>query len=125
VDNVILKILGGDEWAQAKRGGEIRSASLAEVGFVHCADPGTVHIPANALFAGRKDLVLLVVDPGRLDVPVRWEAGVPPHPAGLWFPHVYGPIPLAAVVAAHEFPPGPNGRFELPPVIADPGRNGS
>ncbi|GAA3024018.1 DUF952 domain-containing protein [Actinokineospora globicatena] len=86
--------------------------------FVHCSDPGTVHLPANRLFAGRTDLLLLEVDPARLGVPLRWEPGDPPIPGGPWFPHVYGPIPAAAVVEAHDFQPGPDGTFELPAALA-------
>lgn len=94
-------------------GEPVRAPSLDDVGFLHCSDFGTVHLPANRLFAGRTDLVLLVIDPAKLDVPLRWEPGDPPDPNGAWFPHVYGPIPPAAVVAVHDFPPGPSG-FVLP-----------
>lgn len=94
-----------------------RAASLAVEGFIHCSDFGTVHLPANRLFAGRTDLVLLVIDPARLDVPLRWEPGSPPSPDGVWFPHIYGPIPPAAVVAVHDFPPTQDG-FRLPPALA-------
>src|SRR5439155_14180413 len=86
-------------------------------GFAHCSDPGTVHLPANRLFAGRADLVLLEIDPAKVDV--RWEPGVPPSPDGVWFPHVYGPIPPSAVVAVHDFPPGADG-FRLPAALANP-----
>ena len=34
--------------------------------------------------------------------PVIWEDGDPPHPDGLQFPHLYAPIPVAAVMAVHE-----------------------
>jgi uncharacterized protein (DUF952 family) len=94
-----------------------RAASLDTEGFVHCSDFGTVHLPANRLFAGRTDLVVLVIDPAALDVPLRWEPGAPPRPDGVWFPHVYGPIPAAAVVAVHDLPPAPDG-FRLPPPLA-------
>lgn len=105
--------------AEYQAGQEIRPASLATQGFAHCSDYGTVHLPANALFAGRTDLVLVQIDPAAVDVPVRWEPGDPPSPIGAWFPHVHGPIPAAAVVAVHEFPPSPDGTFRLPPALAD------
>jgi uncharacterized protein (DUF952 family) len=112
---VILHITTRD----AVRPGEpVRADSLGTEGFVHCSDPGTVHLPANRLFTGRADLVLLEIDPARLDVPLRWEPGVPPDANGAWFPHVYGPIPAAAVIAVHDFPPGPDGRFALPARLA-------
>ena len=116
---MILHICSADEWAAVPPGGEYRAPSLDAAGFIHCSDPGTAHLPANALYAGRTDLVLLEIDPGTLSVPLRWEAGVPAHPSGVWFPHVYGPIPWAAVVAVHAFPPSSDGSFRLPEGLAN------
>lgn len=104
--------------AEYRPGADVRAASLDTEGFVHCSDFGTVHLPANRLFAGRDDLLLLVIDPGKLDVPLRWEPGAPPDPKGAWFPHVYGPIPASAVVAVHDFPAQPGG-FELPAALRE------
>lgn len=116
---MILHIISRDDWRTASAAGEVRPASLAEAGFVHCSDLGTVHLPANAHYAGRTDLLLLVIDPVR--VPVRWEPGVPPIPGGPWFPHVYGPIPVSAVLATHDFPPDADGVFHLPAALGQPG----
>jgi uncharacterized protein (DUF952 family) len=115
---VILHICSRAEWAAADPVTGHRPESLSTVGFVHCSDPGTVHLPANRLFRGRTDLMLLVIDPGRLAAPLRWEPADPPEPGGPWFPHVYGPIPPAAVVAVHDFPPEPDGGFRLPAPTA-------
>jgi uncharacterized protein (DUF952 family) len=111
---MILHVCGRADWQATDRAAGYRPDSLRAVGFVHCSDPGTVHLPATRLFRGRTDLVLLVIDPGRLDAPVRWEPGDPPDPGGPWFPHVYGPIPVAAVVAVHDLHPLPDGGFRLP-----------
>ncbi|OLT39026.1 glutathione S-transferase [Saccharomonospora sp. CUA-673] len=111
---MILHICPEADWAAVPPDGEYTPPSLDDVGFVHCSDPGTVQFPAERVFAGRDDLLLLVVDPARLDVPVRWEPAEPPEPGAPWFPHVYGPIPVSAVVGTHAFPPGPDGTFRLP-----------
>ena len=103
--------------ADYRRDEPYRAASLDTEGFLHCSDFGTVHLPANRLFAGRTDLLLLEIDPAKLDVPIRWEPAVPPSPDGVWFPHVYGPIPTTAVVAVHDFPPSADG-FRLPAALA-------
>jgi GNAT superfamily N-acetyltransferase len=67
-----------------------------------------VHLPAQRLYPGRRDLVLLVVDPARLTDPVRFEDGMPADPGGLQFPHLYGPLPTASVTAAVPYrPPAP------------------
>ncbi|WP_312872482.1 DUF952 domain-containing protein [Kibdelosporangium persicum] len=114
---MILHMCGRDEWPPQD---EYRPESLEVEGFVHCSDLGTVHLPANQLFSGRTDLVLLVIDPARLDAPVRWERPVVGPPDGPWFPHVYGPINPGAVIDVIDFPPGPDGVFTLPAVLANP-----
>lgn len=122
---MIVHICSRATLESARVTGELRADSLAEVGFVHCSDPGTVHLPATTVYAGRTDLVLAVVDPARVEVPVRWEPGVragqAQDAAGPWFPHVYGPIPWDAVAAVHEFPPEPDGTFHPPASLTGRG----
>lgn len=86
----------------------MRPPSLESVGFVHLSTPEQVHLPARELFPGRRDLALLVVDPARLADPVRLEPGIPADPPGALFPHLYGPLPTAAVIAVVPYrPPSP------------------
>jgi uncharacterized protein (DUF952 family)/GNAT superfamily N-acetyltransferase len=92
-------------WAAALAEGVLRPPSLAEAGFVHLSTPQQVHLPAGRLFPGRRDLLLLAVDPARLTDPVRWESGAPEDPPGTLFPHLYGPLPTSAVVAAVPWRP--------------------
>ncbi len=108
---VLVHLCSSQEWLAAQRAGEHRPASLADVGFVHLSAPEQVHLPANRLYAGRTDLVLLAVDPGKLTDPVRWEPGVPTDPESMLFPHLYGPLPAAAVTSVTSYLPGPDGRF--------------
>ena len=71
---------------------------MAEVGFVHAATAAQVPGVAARYYADvTEPLVLLVLDVDALEAagsPVRWEE----TPDGV-FPHVYGPVPVAAVVA--------------------------
>jgi uncharacterized protein (DUF952 family) len=96
---------------------EYTADSLATQGFIHCSTVEQLTTPANALARGRADLVVLAVDESRLTAPLRWEPGDPPDAAGTLFPHLYGPIPVDAVVAVHDFPPGPDGYFTVPPGV--------
>ena len=106
--DVLLHLLEPALWRTALDAGTLRPPSLADVGFVHLSTPDLVHVPAEALFPGRRDLALLVIDPARLSDPVRFEAGVPPHPDGFLFPHLYGPLPTSAVIAVVPYrPPAP------------------
>jgi uncharacterized protein (DUF952 family) len=102
----LLHLIQPADWQAAVEAGEVRPPSLADVGFVHLSTPDQVHLPAARLFPGRRDLLLLVVDPERLGDPVRFEPGVPGDPAAMRFPHLYGPLPVAAVVAVVPYEPG-------------------
>ncbi len=105
---VIYHLALPEAWADAHTSGSYdrstRDATLAEVGFVHCSEAGQVAATAARFYADLPTVVLLSIDESGLDV--RRE------PAdGQLFPHVYGPIPVANVVAAQAFSPS-----EPPPV---------
>jgi uncharacterized protein (DUF952 family) len=106
--DVLLHLIEPGEWRDALHTGAVRPPSLADVGFIHLSTPDQVHVPAGLLFPGRRDLVLLVVDPARLTDPVRFEPGDPADPASMRFPHLFGPLPTTAVVAVVPYrPPSP------------------
>ena len=102
---VLVHLVEPGVWRAALDVGALCSPSLADQGFVHLSSPAQVHLPAGRLFPGRRDLVLLVVDPARLADPVRWEPGVPGDPPGMRFPHLHGPLPVSAVVAVVPYRP--------------------
>ena len=112
---VILHIAVRDEWerAVANRAGYVPDRYAID-GFVHCSSPAQVLGPANRLFRGRTDLLLLVIEPARLGARVVEEQGDPG--SAETFPHVYGPVDLDAVTRVVAFPPGPDGRFALPNI---------
>ncbi len=117
----LVHLCSADDWRTAQDAGEHRPASLATSGFVHLSTPEQVHLPANRLYAGRTDLVLLRIDPARLSSPVRWEPGVPADPMGMEFPHLYGPLPVEAVISVTSYRPDADGRFApLGPSGASP-----
>lgn len=77
-----------------------RGRTLQEEGFIHLSLPHQLPGVARMLYGdgdgdGGRDLVVLVVDPDRLADPVRYEAM---RPGGEEFPHLYGPLPVGAVV---------------------------
>lgn len=76
-------------------------ATVQEVGFVHASFPEQLPAVVRAHYARVVDpLVVLEIDPGRLaaaGVEVRLEPADPDDPGSELFPHLYGPVPVAAV----------------------------
>lgn len=108
---VLLHICSADEWEAAQAAGEVRPDSFDSIGFVHLSSADQVHLPANRLFAGHTNLLLLVLDPARLGAPLEWEPGVPGDPESMLFPHLYGPLPVSAVSSVAYYTPGADGQF--------------
>jgi uncharacterized protein (DUF952 family) len=107
---MIYHIAARADWEAAQAAGAYTADSLGSEGFIHCSTGAQVPGTAARFFAGRADLLLLQIDPARLTAELRYEEGEP----GVLFPHLYGPMDLAAVVAAHPFAPGEDGSFRLP-----------
>lgn len=107
----LVHLCGSGEWDSAKRAGELCPQSLTEVGFIHLSTPQQVHLPANRLFPGRTDVLLLHLDPDRLGSPVLWEPGVVGDPESMVFPHLYGPLPLDAVTGVVRYSADAAGKF--------------
>ncbi|MGO9508487.1 MAG: DUF952 domain-containing protein [Mycobacterium sp.] len=105
----LVRLCGAEEWARARDRGVIHPESPGE--FVHLSTVEQVHLPANRLYRGRADMVLLHIDPAALVAPVRWEPGVATDPDSMLFPHLYGPLPARAVVRVTAYPPDSDGTF--------------
>jgi uncharacterized protein (DUF952 family) len=95
------KILTAGQWAAWQDRGEFTGAPVdIEDGYIHLSTAEQVPETAAKHFAGLSDLVLAEVDLDPLGDLVRWE----PSRGGQLFPHVYGVIPLTAVVEARAIP---------------------
>ncbi|WDO06285.1 DUF952 domain-containing protein [Streptomyces murinus] len=98
----IVHITERSLWEAARERGtyevSTRGRTLDRVGFIHFST--REQLPSVAAFVyggydGPDELVVLVVDPALLDAPLTYE---PVKPGGEEFPHLYGPLPVNAVV---------------------------
>ncbi len=110
----LFHITTAGAWAAAQRAGVYRAPSLATAGFIHLSSERQWLATANRFYRGQRDLRLLVIAAARLTAEVRWEDGVPPAPDGAQFPHLYGPLALAAVDAALPLPVERDGAIGAP-----------
>jgi glutathione S-transferase len=87
-----------------------RGVTLADEGFVHCSRRHQVEATANRFYDDLGEVVLLTIDEVMLDVAVVDEDL---YGTGESFPHVYGPIPVSAVVDARPLTRAEGGGFRF------------
>ena len=107
----LFHIASADAWARSVD--SYVPGEFAREGFVHCSTAGQVMRVANRLFRGRSDLVLLMIDIERVGSPIRYENL---EGGAELFPHVYGPLPRAAVVAVEPLTAASDGTFDAASV---------
>lgn len=113
----VLLLAHVDDWGAALRTGwfdrSTRGQSLADVGFIHTSTAGQIVRVAQTFYADDPEpLLLLVIDAPTVQAAgseLRWEPA-----AGEDYPHFYGPIPVAAVVAVLPVEFEEDGTFPLP-----------
>lgn len=130
----IFHVAAFADWIDAKTVGEYRVSTLGhklvDVGFIHACRADQVAGVANSHYRGLRGLVLLVIDPKRVQPEIRHEAANTtnratrpaawemtsehPEPAEETFPHIYGPLNVDAVVEAVPFESSTDGHFTFP-----------
>lgn len=100
-----------EEWEAAEAAGRYDGSSEdAADGFLHFSSAQQIVESAARHRAGQDGLVLLAVDADRLGAALKWEQSR----GGALFPHLYGGLPLEAVVRVDDLPRGPDGRHVFP-----------
>ena len=107
----IYKICSVELWREAERAGLFAGApvDLAD-GFIHFSTAAQVAETATKHFAGVTGQVLAAVDAGTLGEALIWE----PSRGGALFPHLYGSLPMAAVLWVKPLLLGADGRHVFP-----------
>jgi uncharacterized protein (DUF952 family) len=130
---MIFHLALASDWAAAQRTGEYRVSTLGRTleqeGFIHAsADLGqAARVAARFYRDVREPLLLLTIDEDRIGAPVKREAPAEPSPTDAdptetdptetdaadaqpadadpaeTFPHIYGPLPVAAVISVTPY----------------------
>jgi len=115
-DTVVFKICHATAWAAAQASGVyVGSTDDARDGFIHFSTAAQVEGTLQKHFTGQDDLVLLAVPAAALAGVLRFE----PARDGALFPHLYAPLPTAAVLWHAPIPLSADGRHVIP-VLALP-----
>lgn len=92
----IYKLVDRGEWEAARAAGAYEGSAVDRAdGYIHMSTAAQLAETARRHYAGRDGLVLAAIDPTALGTALRWE----PSRGGDLFPHLYGPLPLAAALS--------------------------
>lgn len=112
----LLHIAMPDDWTKARDAGEYRvssrNKSLDDEGFIHCSYPRQIELVANRFYSDVAELVLLHLEPELLEAEIKIEPAT--EDGTEMYPHVYGPIPTAAVIATTWWDRDEDGMWHKP-----------
>jgi uncharacterized protein (DUF952 family) len=114
-DEPIFHMALPDDGAAAFTTGEYRMSTrgitLEQEGFIHCSTRNQLEDTANRFYADLDQLVVLTIDQRLVPSPIVFE---PPAPdLDVLFPHIYGPLPIAAVNLATQWTRQPDADWTL------------
>lgn len=122
--DAVLHLTLEGQWQDALEAGEhrlsTRTATLEEVGLIHCSFPSQIERTANFHYGDVDEVLVLHIDVEKCpDAELRVEDAAGEF-AGQ-FPHLYGPLPVEAVVALWRWRRSGEG-FSVEDLWGDPGR---
>jgi len=114
MERSIYTLVRREDWQRAEQAGAYAgSAHDQRDGFLHFSTAAQLRATAMKHRRGEADLVMVEVDSARLGEALKWEPAAGSSRPGL-FPHLYGTLPLGAVLSAtrltldaqelHDFP---------------------
>ncbi len=97
----LYKILSRPQWEKARSAGVFEGSEVdISDGFIHLSSPHQVRETAQKHFSGQTDLLLVSVRAETLGETLKWEVSR----GGALFPHIYGTLPIGAVIEAVDLP---------------------
>jgi len=112
-DTLIYKITTKNLWDRAEAEGVLPPSPVDVAdGFMHFSTAAQLRETLSRHFRGRSGLMLLTIDSALVPTDFVWE----PSRGGALFPHLYAPLPRAAVIAARQIAVDETGHADLPGV---------
>jgi len=109
--SLAYKVLTAPQMAQLLAEGVFKGAPVDVAdGYIHLSAQAQLAETIDKHFAGQSDLFIASVDLTALGDAVRWETSR----GGALFPHIYGDLPLSAVLAHGALQRAADGAVVLP-----------
>jgi len=120
--DVIYKIVTTEQWDEANRAGAFKGAPVDVAdGYIHFSKAEQVEETAAKHFSEQDGLLLVAVSAKALGDQLVYE----PSRGGAMFPHLYGHLPMEAVLSVDALSLLADGRHQFPPTINPAGRSGA
>ena len=117
MEPLIYTLVREADWRAAQAAGSYTgSADDRRDGFLHFSTTAQLRASAVKHRAGVADLWMIEADAAALGGVLKWESAAGGSRAGL-FPHLYAPLPRAAVRRALRLPLGADGNHDFPADI--------
>lgn len=114
--NLIYHIISESDYHAAKEKGAFAPESLNDEGFIHCSFAEQVCCVADTFYSAQASLLLLEIDRRLTQCEVIDEDL---YDLNERYPHIYGVLPMAAVVKIHRLEKAVSGKFSLPKSVAE------
>jgi uncharacterized protein (DUF952 family) len=109
--STIYKISPRKAWDDAEKSGSFTGAPVDVAdGYIHFSAAHQVRETAAKYFCNQPDLVLAAIDVSVLGEALKWE----PSRGGDLFPHLYGLLPMSAVLSVMALPLDSDGTPVVP-----------
>lgn len=115
MNEIIYKVLTPEQWASAQDGGPVEAPVDRADGYVHFSTARTLQETLRKWFFGVDGCRLLAFDPSDFGADLIWE----PARGGELFPHVYGRVNAALVLATWRLDLGSEGFPTAPAEVVN------
>ncbi len=106
--DLLFTIITKRSWKTFTSSGEYSPETLISEGFIRCIPDKELEAYANSQFESTEDLLLIVIDPLRIQVPIKHE-----KVASVSYPLIFGSLSLDAIIEKIPLPRDNNGNFMI------------
>ncbi len=109
-EELIFHLVSRSAWKEGQQEGRYRPEIYEQEGYIPCADGRQIQVTANQKFKDSLELLLLVIDPTRVNTRVAYEYD---QQVEQKVPRVYGPLNIDAVIDKIELEADQDGEFKI------------
>lgn len=107
-NDLLFTLITKPEWKVYSTSGSFEPESFAEKGFIRCYHGNQVEVAANELYTQESEIFLIVIDPLRIQVPIKNEKS-----GETIYPNLYGSFSIDAIIDRIVLKKGKSGRYSV------------